>query len=196
MERSKLLWVSLLVMVLLTTAACTDSDLDDPDTGNVVLEVLGISNPAITGGFGVCTNTIPAVTCIVDSDCPALEICTIGPDAFCTVTEWTASLENVPKTADATTSPFNDVFIADASIHYTWADGTEFDRVKAISATIKAGSTGSVTFFPISQDDIINLGTTVDLRITFNAEILDGTDISARGGATLFIENCVPRTTP
>jgi len=196
MQRSKLLWVSLLVIVLLATAACTESDLDDPDTGNVVLQVLGINNPAITGGFGVCTNTVPAVSCLADSDCPALEICNVGTDAFCTVTEWTAQLQNTPKTAQATTSPFNDVFIANATIFYSWPDGTEFSRTKTISATIKAGNTGSVSFFPISQGDIVSLGTTVDLRVVFNAEILDGTDITAEGGADLFIENCVPRDAP
>ena len=197
----KLSWISLLGLALLVVPGCTDSDLDDPDTGNVVLEILNIDNPAITGDeeLGTCTNPDPGVPasgreCLTNFDCPEGEFCDLpaSPEG-CTITEWTANMANVPKTDLATTQPFNDMVVKYVDITYRWADGEESERTANLGVTIPAGSTASATFWPITPELLRMDTTTVQLDMRFHAQTLDGEDVNdARSGSELFIENCLP----
>ena len=185
-------WIILLGLVLLVVPACTDSDLDDPDTGNVVLEVLNVDNPAITGeqDTGYC-NDNPEQECLSNDNCPINDFCVLPVNpGECEISEWTVRLANVPKTDLATTTPYNDIFVEAVDILYTWADGETSERTALIGTTIPAGGTASVQFWPMTQDVIRMDATTVSLGLIFRAEVLDGTDIEAVSGADLLIENC------
>jgi len=159
-----------------------------------VLQVLNVENPAITGerATGNC-NDNPDQECLSNDNCPIDDYCVLPVNpGECEISEWTVQFANVPKTELATTTPYNDVFVESVEILYTWADGETSERSANIGITIPAGSTASAQFWPMTQELVRMDATTVALDLIFRAEVSDGTDIAARSGADLFIEDCQP----
>ena len=172
-------WLNLLLALLvLASLSCVSGPLDDGDSADVVLEILTMTSPPITGteNNGVCVYT---------------------------VTEWTANVTAVPKNSLATSSPFNDVIMVDMLIDYTDIDGNPLpgipQRTQGLGdSTVEAGGTQEVTFSPIAFDDLLTLppSSTVQLTMTFNARTVEGTGISDTASRWLNVEDCLPTSGP
>lgn len=202
MRRPKLWWISLLGLVLLAAPGCTDSNLDDPDTGNVVLQVITLDNPSVQGDTQLGTCTVTGAQCLDNSDCDAfdpLDVCFIDPAAAeCVIEEWNATLGALAKTELANSSPFNDAVMVDVTVTYEWLNGFSMSPYTVpLSGTIPAGGTAQVTFFPMSSEDLAALraafplvARTANVTLRFRAKVEDGTNISVAQGAQLFVEAC------
>ena len=114
----------------------------------------------------------------------------------------TCELAAVPKNSLAITSPFNDITMIDLVITYTFLNLpgnpaiTIEDRVVGLAdVAIPANATNSVTFSPISFDDLlINYpaiqGKTANLTMVFRAVTVEGAQIFDTFYEQLFIESC------
>ncbi len=207
--RASKTWISLMLVVFVMTAACTNNSVDDADSPNSVLEVVTLDNPAITGQItaGTCSLDTSRV-CVTGLDCagdpglgvPAGGVCLIDPTGEgCQVEEWSASLGNVPKTELGTTSPFNDIALQSVTVSYTWDVPFANGPVTfPLAGTIPPGSTISTTFFPITNADLSALGATLPLPIavtgfltmTFRGTMVDGSPVVVTAGEQLFVEAC------
>jgi hypothetical protein len=163
----------MLAAVLLVTASCTSDALDDGGSADVVLEIISLENPAVTaqqaGAGGLCTLQVE---------------------------DWTASAQAVPKNSLAGSSPFNDLTLHTVTITYNWIDPgiTTPTRVVGLGdATIPTAGVNSVTFAPISFDDLdIGLqGHTANLVMVFDATTVEGSAVRATVQRQLFVEVCV-----
>ncbi len=205
--RASKTWISLMLVVFVMTAACTNNSVDDADSPNSVLEVVTLDNPAITGQItaGTCSLHTSRV-CVTDADCaattdlPAGGVCLIDPTGEgCQVEEWAVSLGNVPKSELGTTSPFNDIALQSVTVSYTWDVPFANGPVTfPLAGTIAPGSTINSTFFPITNADLTALGATLPvpvavtgfLTMTFRGAMVDGSPVVVTAGEQLFIEAC------
>ncbi len=205
--RASKTWISLMLVVFVMTAACTNNSVDDADSANSVLEVVTLDNPAITGQItaGTCSLDTARV-CVTDADCsatpdlPAGGVCLIDPTGEgCQVEEWSASLGNVPKSELGTTSPFNDIVMQSVTISYAWDVPFANGPVTfPLAGTISPGSTLASTFFPITNADLTALGANLPvpiavtgfLTLTFRGTMVDGSPVVVTAGEQLFIEAC------
>ena len=190
-------WILGLAVVLLGAPACTENNLDESEA-NVILEILGVNNPEVTGDIGAGSCSLnPAIICLDNSDCvdQLAGFCEF-PNALCTVADWVVDMANQPLNEGGATSPFNDVVIYSVTLTYVNIDGSPYaaPRIVPINATIQAGATGSVSFAPIAFDDLTVDNTTVNVLMTFVAQTVSGHAVTIAGGtgAQLFIEDCLP----
>lgn len=172
-------WLVLpLALILLGGVSCTDSAIDDGDAPDVQLEVITLENPAVTG-------TSSGVGCAFE------------------IEDWAATMAAVPKNSLAITSPFNDITVIDVVVSYAFISQngapppvTIEDRIIGLGdVTIPANGINSVSFAPISFDDIlVNLpqieGTTANMTLTFRAVTVEGAQIFDTVYRQLFIESC------
>jgi len=165
-----------LAAVLLAAVACTGNALDNGSSPDVVIEVVTLENSPVTGqaAEGVCT----------------LE-----------VVDWTATIANLPKNslAGGESVPYNDVLMRDVTIEYY--DFDDNDRANLLfgprvvglgDVAIPADSTNSISFAPIAFQDLetVQLGSTLNLVLTFRAITVEGTSIRDAVDRQLFIEDC------
>jgi hypothetical protein len=190
-------WILLLAVVLLAASACTENDLDESEA-SVLLEVLGVSNPPVTGEveLGTCSITV-SLTCLDNNNCPEGEVCILPPGgSVCEITDWTASLANKPLNEAGMESPFNDIVVSRVVASYLNLDGSAYapDRSIPVGATIQANSIGTIAFAPIAFDDLTADNTTINVVLGFDAVTVSGEDVEVAGGqgTQLFIEDCIP----
>lgn len=170
-------WMTPILAAVLLAAACTGNNLDDGSSPDVVIEVAALENSPVTAQQAE------------------------GDETGCTleVVDWTASIENIPKNTLAGTSPYNDVVMTVVIIEYY--DFDDNDRANLLfgprvvglgDVTIPAGATNSVSFAPISFQDLasVSMGSTLNLVLTFRAQTVEGTTISDTVDRQLFIELC------
>lgn len=168
--------IPILAAVLLAAAACTGNAVDDGSSADVVIEVATMENPPVTAQAveGGCT----------------LE-----------VVDWTATIDANPKNslAGGESIPFNDVVMDSVTIEYYAFDDN--DRATPLfgprivglgNIAIPAGGSNSVSFAPISFEDLAGVGpgSTLNLVLIFRAVTVEGTTIHATAGRQLFIEAC------
>jgi hypothetical protein len=169
----------ILVAVLVAAAACTGNSLDNGSSPDVVMEVSALVNPPVTAQLDQNTG-----------------LCTVQ------VVDWAATLENLPKNslAGGDSVPFNDIVVTNVVIEYFAFD--DFDRVNLLfgprfvglgDVAIPAGGSNSITFAPISFDDlaVVAPGSTLNLQLTFEAYTQEGTRITDTVDRQLFIEACI-----
>jgi hypothetical protein len=190
-------WILLLAVVLLATSACTENDLDESEA-SVVLEILGINNPPVTGEveLGTCSITM-SLQCLDNNNCPEGEVCILPPPGGgCEITDWTVNVANKPLNEAGMETPFNDIVVRRVLASYTNLDGSLYapDRWIPVGATIEANSMGGMTFAPIAFDDLTVDNTTINVRLGFDALTVSGEDVEVAGGqgTQLFIEDCIP----
>lgn len=200
MRRPNLWWI-LLGIAVLAVPACSDSDIDEGDSANVLLQILEIDNPAVQGTVQVGTCSVTGASCLDNSDCDPLDptdVCDLVTGE-CVITEWTATLQNAPKTDLAVETPFNDIVVQDITVSYSWETGFAMTPITfPLGLTIPANTSKAITFFPLSGEDLGALlaslptpaAVTADLTITFRGELEDGVKISRTAGAQLFVEAC------
>ncbi len=187
-------WILLLAMVLLAGAGCTENDLDESEA-DVLLEILSVTNPPITGEaeFGNCSVSV-ALQCLDNNNCPEGEVCILPPGGSeCVITEWSVTFANKPLSSGASTTPYNDVVVENLTL--TYDDGAYAGaQVLAIGQVIEADSTGTITFFPIAIDEVAADNTTVAVGMTFTAKTVTGLSVFVAGGtgSQLLIEDCLP----
>jgi hypothetical protein len=173
MLRSKKYLMPLLAAVLLVSASCSNDALDDGSGADVILEVLSLENPAVTaqvagGGGGECT----------------LE-----------VEDWTASMQAAPKNPLGGVGPFNDLILHTVTVTYNWIDPTIVTPTRVVGlgdVTVPAAGVSSVTFAPISFDDLAAAmqGHTSNLVLVFDATTVEGTHVRSSVQRQLFVEVC------
>ncbi len=202
MRRPNLWWI-LLGIAVLAAPGCSDSDIDEGDSANVLLQILEIDNPPVQGSVQVGSCSVTSAPCLDSADCDPndpTDICVIGPTtAECVITEWSATLQNKPKTDLAIETPFNDIVLQDVTISYTWENGFVMDAVTVpLGITIPANTSKVVTFFPLTADDLAALQDSLPtpiplsatLTMTFRGQLEDGVDLSRTAGTQLLVEAC------
>jgi hypothetical protein len=182
-------------------SSCTENDLDESEA-DVVLEILGITNPAVTGNVGTSTCSISGADCVVDADCQVGQnggVCLPPPTGTCLVSDWTVNFVNKPLSAGGVETPFNDIVVSSVTIAYVNLDGTPYGpppRTFAVGSTIEADSQGTGQFQPIAFQDIGVDNTTIALVLSFNAQSVAGHKVDVVGlgtaGVQLSIEDCAP----
>jgi hypothetical protein len=115
-----------------------------------------------------------------------------------TITEATATLNNVPKSENADTSPANDILVTDVTISYDWDDGfVTLPFHTSPRVVIPAAGSGQVRFVPMPIDALISAATARDghsaeLTILFTGVAADGEGVQALGGAPMIVNSCIP----
>ena len=185
------------VVVLLLAGACWDSGLDNASSADVILEIVGFTTPPVTAAInttGFCSPLSPTTACMVDADCPGMDICSIGGCTL-TVVDWTASMSNVPKNSLAA-SPGNDIAMIQVLITYSNFSPAfaTFSRTLGLGGqVIPTGGSGSINFAPLLLQDLPMLPTssTGTLTMDFLGQTLEGTTIPVRAVRELAIEVCL-----
>jgi hypothetical protein len=194
-----LAWIAVLAA---GAGSCTNDSLDDGGSADVVLEVLSLENPAVTGEAaqsGFCSLD-GSVACTTTADCagaiPPAGLCEAECVGF-VVQEWSATLGNAPKNvlAGGDSTPFNDVTLESVTITYSWLDPAVSTPTRTVglgNVTIPTDGTSSVTFAPIAFDDLsLSLeGHTANLSLVFRAKTVEGTRITDTVSRQLFVEAC------
>jgi hypothetical protein len=188
------LWILGLAAALLLAPACTENDLDESD-GDVFLTMVGNSQPAVEAGDveGFCSLD-PTIECDNNIDCSnqGLGSCEFVPTSGCDVKEWSITFKNNPLNDGAVESELNGAVVESMVITYPPATGISPLLVQ-VGLTIPVGSTGTVIFRPILQQDITVDGVDIGLSFTWQAESVAGQDIEVIGaaGGVLRIEECL-----
>ena len=179
---------------LLLAAACTGNILDDGDSADVILSVVGFTTPPITATVnttGFCS-TSTAIACTDNADCPIAEICIIGGCTL-TVVDWTFTMGNDPKNA-LVTAPTNNIAMIDVTIAYGGLAPAVMPATFGLGGlVIPVDGTAPVIFPPMRLQDLAagHEGTTAQLVLTFQAVTLEGTPISMTVGRDLGIDVCL-----
>ena len=186
------------VVVLLAVPSCTENDLYESEA-DVVLQILSVTSPPIESDDGECQNDT-SIICNVDGDCPLDSTgAPTGPCVLplepCTITEWSLSLLNSPLNEGGGSSPFNDIIVQTIEFTYDWDDllGVDPDPSTAtipIGQTILANGGGTISFFPISVQDVAADETTVSVTMVLRGVTVAGHEVANATGALLSIENC------
>lgn len=194
----RLLAVGLLA-VLLGTASCASTDLDDDDAADVVMQILTMNSPAVTAQrqsttSGTCSGV--GTLCQSNSDCPINEVCVRTDLCTLEVTDWSVTIQAAPKNSLAGT-PFNDIVMIDVTITYSWVNPgivTPQFVVGLGNVTIPAAGTNQISFPPISSDAIntnpLIEGATANLTMVFRGRTVEGTEIRQTATRQLIVEIC------
>jgi len=197
MRRANRWWVVCAVAVMLAVPACTENTLDQDDQ-DVALEITSFDAPPVTGDVevGTCQNN-PGIECLNNNNCPIGDVCDLSAvSGLCTIPAWSFGLANLPLSAGADESPFNDVILNNLIITYDWSPLAiaPFTRtIGLFGVVIPAGGNGTIEFPPISSGDLLADDTAVNLTLTLDAKTVAGIDVNmppAQG--TLFISDCIP----
>lgn len=161
-------------LLLLGTLPGCNSNLDDPTSAPVVLEVQNVTIPPVTASFDAITNT-----------------CKV------TLTNATATVKNVPKNQFAATSPFNDIIMSGVTVTYVWDDGQGATGpvFYGITGVIPANATGSIQFSVVSFGDLNSgpggrFGHTASMVLTFSGVLVEGAAVSVTTGGVLPVGSC------
>ena len=160
--------------VAVIAPGCSDTTVDDGDTGDVVLEVASV--------------TTTPITTAEDPNNPGS--CTI------TVTDWTTQLNNKPKNGSAIVSPWNDVLMKTVDITYVWDDPSIVTPpvTMNLNGTVPANGSLGVKFPPIFLGDVTPamLGHSANLTMTFHGTAVSGEDVTTTAfGAVMSVNACI-----
>ena len=191
-------WLILsLAAVFLVAGGCTNDNLDDGDSADVILQVVSMDARPVTANLttatqGTCSSS--GVLCQSTADCGLNETCVRASICVFEVEEWSIVLQAAPKNPLAV-PPYNDVVMETVQVSYQWVDtgySTPTRVFGLAGVTIPADGSNSVKFFPITGQDLLNLdqGITGNLTMTFNGRTVEGTAINGTVGAELYIETC------
>lgn len=149
--------------------AC-NSALDDPDSADVVLEVVTITAQPVEAqddGSGECTFTVQ---------------------------DWNAQLRNEPKSELATQSPFGDIRLVRIEATYDWgSDGSvEQSRILPVAGTVPAGGNQAVQFTPITFEDLAGReGQSANMGMLWVGETFDGNPVTVFASRMLNVNSCI-----
>jgi hypothetical protein len=160
-------------VLLLATLGCSSSGLDDGTSANVVLEVDQVQLSIVTSTYDPLNNV-----CIFQ------------------ITESQATLSNLPKSAAAITSPFNDILITRMTLSYDWDDDFPSENyVTSPRVVIPANGSNDVTFLAadpsLFEPGAARDGHSAEVTILFEGEVTDGSKVQALGGGALFVNSCI-----
>lgn len=157
--------------LLLVAVSCAGDGYDSGDSADVVLQVQQLTVPPINAATDPLT-----MTCVF------------------TVTESTATLRSVPKTAGELFSPANDVLITSLTITYQWDDGFNMaPYVTSPRVSIPAAGTGTIRFLAAPLAQLLGTGRdghSADMTIVFDGTTEAGENLQAVGGAALIVNSC------
>lgn len=170
MEKAKRILMTLGVLGVAAFLPACNSALDDPDSADVVLQVMSITGQPIQS----------------QDD---------GTGCTFLVQDWTALLGNEPKNELATQSPFGDIRLIRIDATYDWG-GTGTDVVFGalpLAGTVPAGGTQTVQFVPIMLENLTGReGQSAAVTMLFVGESYDGNPVSVLAtGKTLVVNSCV-----
>lgn len=196
--QSRKSWLILsLAAVFLVAGGCTNDQLDDGDSADVILQVVSVDARPVTANQttaaqGTCTNS--GILCQSSAECGLDEACVRASICLFEVEEWSIVLQAAPKNPLAV-PPYNDVAMENVVISYRWpgtALTTPTRTFGLAGTTIPADGTNAVKFFPITGQDLQTLdqGITGNLTMTFSGRTVEGTTVSGTIGADLYIETC------
>ena len=160
----------LLAVALLALPACNEESptLDDPDDANSVLEIMTATPPTANAGGDISEGT-----------------CTV------TISTMNVTLANKPKSLAALGSPFNDITLMYANLHYTWDDPAIVtpDRQFSLAGTVPIGGQQSVQFGSIAFGDfnVAMQGHTANIFMTIHGRAISGEPVTAQGGVQLSV---------
>jgi hypothetical protein len=148
--------------------AC-NSALDDPDTADVVLEVV----------------TITAQPIEAQDD---------GSGCTFTIQDWNAQLRNEPKSELATQSPFGDIRLVRIDATYDWGNDGSVEQTAAlpVSGTVQAGGTQAVQFTPIPLEYLAGRdGQSASMGMLWVGETYDGNPVTTWTSRMLVVNSCI-----
>jgi hypothetical protein len=174
--RARNAWIPIAALcAAVLVPGCTGNNIDDPSTGDVLMEVAATTaNPITT------TGTISGGDCVFD------------------VTNWSSTLNDKPKNASAITSPFNDILLGHLTVTYAWDDPTivTAPRTFNISGTVPANGSVIVSYPPVlfGDLDVVNMpGHSANTTLLFQGTTVGGDAVEATGvGAVLNVGGCLP----
>ena len=172
MLRTKTCLALSVAVLLLAVTGCTNDDLDDSGSADVVLEIETLENPPVSA--------------TLDS--------TSGACIF-QVSDWRFGARNLPKNDLAGESGFNDISMTQVTITYQWIGGAVTpQRVVGLGGIIiPVNGTASLELQPIAFDDLNGglQGSTANLTMLFEGVTVEGSRVSQTVGRQLFIEGCI-----
>jgi hypothetical protein len=189
-------WLAILA-VLAISLSCASNNIDDPDSADVLMEVVNLENPPVETQCNLSTDgqcSVSGAVCQDNNDCATgVEVCIRNTTCQLEVTDWQATISAQPKNQLAV-PPFNDLILQNVAISYAWVDGVSFtpDRVVGLgNIVVPAQSTNQVSFAPIALDDLNAglAGKTANLTMTFNAITVEGTRVTQTVGRQLHIQS-------
>ena len=174
-ERNRRFMMLLLAGLMVAAAGCPENSLlDDEDSAPVVLEIQVLTSPGVTAAPDTVAGCLSPIF---------------------TVTEWSATAGNLPKTSGAISSPFNDIDLRDVTITYTCDAGLTCPptRLFGLTGTVPANGSVGFTYPPIFLQDVNTTleGTTLNLDMVFRAETISGESITYVSAAVLQIASCL-----
>lgn len=160
-------------VMLLAVTGCTNDNLDDGGSADVVLEIETLENPPVTA-------TLDSTT------------------GFCTftVSDWRFGARNLPKNELAGESGFNDISMTQVTITYDWINPALSTPTRVIGLggiIVPVNGTASLELQPISFDDLAGVipGSTANLTMRFDGVTVEGSAVWQIVGRQLFIEGCI-----
>jgi len=200
MRGLKMKWLVLATVVALAAGgSCTNNDLDNAGSADVILEVVSVDSPPVTAQRSTSTNgqcSLSATLCSSNADCPITETCLRQDVCMLEVEEWSATFRNQPKNTLGI-GTYNDVVLISVDISYAWVDGLIFTAPTTVglgNIVVPAEGSASVDFFPISTDALGSNaaieGATANLTLTVNARTVEGTTIRQTLLLQLQVEVC------
>ena len=162
--------LALSALVALAALTSCNSELDDADGPNVVLEAENVIIPPVNGTFDETTG-----------------ICTF------TITNATATFRNKPKNEEGASSPFNDIVLRNVLVSYDWGPGNapQADGTFGMGGTVPADGTAPGQFAVVSGNDLVlHEGQIASLVLTFVGRTVSGESISTTTGGTLAVGTC------
>ncbi len=160
--------VAAMAGLLLSAGGCSHSPIDNP-SADVVLQVATTQTPPVTvqDQNGTCIATVPP---------------------------WNVEFTNVPKSAGATQSPFNDITVRTVTLTYTWPAGVTGPATAVIGLplTVPADSSASGDFYPLNSSDWNSSmeSATASVVISVDAVTAVGEQVGITIVEQLFIEAC------
>lgn len=150
------------------------SDLDGPDSADVVMEIRSITSTPITS----VPSTADPTSCVF------------------TITQWTMSVFNLPKNELAITSPYNDVQLDYIEISYDWNNAaiTTPTWISPMGGVIPANGAASVSFYPIAADELdpamAGNAAGISIRLVGHTGAGTGEEVVATSAAQLATNSC------
>ena len=168
MKARKTWWLIALTGLALAIGGCSNDNLDDGDSADVILEVATADTPPVEASLNM-------------------------DECVFSVEDWIFGMRNRPKNSLAA-APFNDIILDEVEVEYNWFSGAVTPtRIFGLGGvTIETDSEAPATFPPIALNDLSPAfeGSSASLTLTFRAHTVEGTSIRARHTATLAVNFC------